>query len=97
MRGNSINPHTVKKDIARRGRLESANNSECGCFAAPTRTQQCEEFFIVYIEVDIIENKLVVKRHDDGFDLNKAIGAEFVITKPSEGRGELILFANRIS
>ena len=44
---NVIDPHTVKKNVPLCGRLKTANDTKCGGFAAPTGTQQCEEFLIV--------------------------------------------------
>ena len=60
---NSINPHTVKKNIARGGRLKTTNDSECGGLAAPAGTQQCEEFLVVDIQIDSIQHHFAVKGH----------------------------------
>ena len=44
---NIIDPHAVKKNVPLCGRLKTANDTKCGGFAAPTGTQQREEFLIV--------------------------------------------------
>ena len=48
---DSINPHTVKKDVSRRRGREAANDPErCG-FAASAGTKQCEELFVINVEI----------------------------------------------
>jgi hypothetical protein len=74
MRRDIINPHTIEKDISRGLPLETANNPErCG-FAAPTRTQQCEEFFVIDIEIYVLQNILIVKRHRTIHQANQLFG-----------------------
>ena len=48
---NVINPHTVEQDVSRhRGREAADNTQRCG-LAAAAGSKQCEEFFVVDIEV----------------------------------------------
>ena len=44
---NRVNPHAVKKNIPGGGLLKTAYNTKRGGFAAPTGTQQREEFLVV--------------------------------------------------
>ena len=46
---NIIDPHAVKKNVPLCGRLKTADDTERGGFAAPTGTQQREEFLIVNV------------------------------------------------
>ena len=46
---NRVNPHAVKKNIPGGGLLKTAYNTKRGGFAAPTGTQQREEFLVVDI------------------------------------------------
>ncbi len=58
-----INPHAVKKHVARGGRLKTADNAQRRGFAAPGGAEQREEFLIVDIQVDVIQNDVLVKLH----------------------------------
>ena len=74
MRRDIINPHTVKGDVSRRGRRETADNPQrCGLSTA-AGAQKCEEFRIVDIQIDVIENQLVVKRHAEVPQANQLFG-----------------------
>ena len=74
MRRDIINPHTVKGDVSRRGCRETANNPQrCG-LATAAGAQKCEEFGIVDVEIDVIENQLVVKRHAEIPQANQLFG-----------------------
>ena len=74
MRRDIINPHTVKGDVSRRGRRETADNPQrCGLSTA-AGAQKCEEFRIVDIQIDVIENQLVVKRHAEIPQANQLFG-----------------------
>ena len=74
MRRDIINPHTVKGDVSRRGCRETANNPQrCG-LATAAGAQKCEEFRIVDIQIDVIENQLVVKRHAEVPQANQLFG-----------------------
>ena len=74
MRRDIINPHTVKGDVSRRGRRETADNPQrCG-LATAAGAQKCEEFRIVDIQIDVIENQLVVKRHAEVPQANQLFG-----------------------
>ena len=61
--GNVINPHTVEQDVSRRGGREAADNAQRGGFTAPAGSEQCEEFLVVDIQIDVIEYRFAVKRH----------------------------------
>jgi hypothetical protein len=63
VRRSIVNPHAVEKDVSGGWPLETAYNPERGGFAAPARAQQCEEFFIVNMEIQAVQNNLTVKRH----------------------------------
>ena len=54
VRRDIIDPHSVEKHVSRRGCNEAADYSQRGCFAAAGRPQQCEEFLVVDIEVNIV-------------------------------------------
>ena len=58
-----IDPHTVKKDIARGGRLKTTDDAKRGGLAAPAGTQQCEEFLVVDIQIDAVQHHFPVKGH----------------------------------
>ena len=74
MRRNVIDPHTVKGDVSRRGRREAANDPQRRGLATAAGAKQCEEFGIVDIQIDVIENQLVVKRHAEIPQANQLFG-----------------------
>ena len=63
MRRNIINPHAVKKYVPLGRRLKTTDDTKRGCLAAPTGTQQREEFLIVDIKVDVVKDHVAVKGH----------------------------------
>ena len=63
MRRNIINPHAVKKYVPLGRRLKTTDNTKRGRLAAPTGTQQREEFLIVNIKVDVVKDHIAVKSH----------------------------------
>ena len=64
MRRNVINPHAVKKHVAGGRLLKAADDTERRGFAAPGGTEQREEFLVVDIKVDMVQNDVVVKFHE---------------------------------
>ena len=60
---DSIDPHAVKQHVAGGRRLETANDPQRRCFAAPTWAQQREELLVLNGQINIVEHDLVVERH----------------------------------
>ena len=74
MRRNVIDPHTVKGHITGSGRSKPADDPQrCG-LAAAAGPKQCEEFGIVNVKIDVVENQLVVKRHAEIPQANQLFG-----------------------
>ena len=69
-----VDPLAVEGHIAACGRGETADDPQCGSLAAPTGAKQREEFGIVDVKIDVIENQLVVKRHAEIPQANQLFG-----------------------
>ena len=69
-----VDPLAVEGHIAAGGRGETADDPQCGGLAAPTGAKQREEFGIVDVKIDVIENQLVVKRHAEIPQANQLFG-----------------------
>ena len=66
-----INPHTVKQHVAARRLEKAADDTQRRRFAAARGPEQCEEFTVVEIDVDRIEDGLAVKIHPAIYQPNK--------------------------
>ena len=69
-----IDPRAVEGHVAACGRGEPSDDPQCGGLAAPTGAKQREEFGIVDVKIDVIENQLVVKRHAEIPQANQLFG-----------------------
>ena len=74
MRRNVIDPHTVKGHITGCGRGKPTDDPQRGGLAAPAGPKQREEFGIVDVKIDVVENQLVVKRHAEIPQANQLFG-----------------------
>ena len=74
MRRDIIDPLAVKGHVAACGRGKPAYDTQRRGLAAPTGAQQREEFGIVDVKIDVIENQLVVKRHAEIPQANQLFG-----------------------
>ena len=74
VRRNVVDPHPVKGHITGCRRCKPADDAQrCGLTTA-AGPKQCEEFGIVDVEIDVIENQLVVKRHAEIPQANQLFG-----------------------
>ena len=71
---NVIDPHTVKGNITGSGRSKPADDPQRRGLATAAGAKQCEEFKIVDVKIDVIENQLVVKRHAEIPQANQLFG-----------------------
>ena len=71
---NVINPHTVEQDVSGRRSREAANDPQRGGLTAPAGSEQCEEFFVIDIKIDVIQYRFVVKRHAQVPQANQLFG-----------------------
>ena len=71
---NIINPHAVKQNVPGGRRQKTTDNTERGCFAAPTGTQQREEFLIIDIQIDVIQHDGIIVVHDTVGQTNEFFG-----------------------
>ena len=74
VRRDIINPHTVEEHVAARRLEETADDAQRGSFAAARGAEQCEEFTVVEVDVDRIEDGLAVKIHPAIYQPNKFLG-----------------------
>ena len=74
MRRNVIDPHTVKGHITGSGRGKPTDDAQRRGFATAAGSKQCEEFGIVDVKIDVVENQLVVKRHAEIPQANQLFG-----------------------
>ena len=74
VRRNVVDPHPVKGHITGCGCCKPADDTQRRGLAAAAGPKQCEEFGIVDIKVDVIENQLVVKRHAEVPQANQLFG-----------------------
>ena len=65
--GHIIDFGTVKKHLSGSGFQKPADEAQGRRFAAAAGTQQCQKFFVVDVEIDVIQDDVVVK-------LDKAVG-----------------------
>ena len=68
------NFRAVKIYCAGRGCEKTADNTQRGGFAASAGTQQRQKFAIINCKIQMIENKLVVKRHAAVYKANQLFG-----------------------
>ena len=61
---NVINPHAVEEHIAGGGLLKAADDTKCRGLATPGGAKQREEFLVIDIKVDVVQNDVVVKFHE---------------------------------
>ena len=65
---------TVKVYCTGCGCEKTADNTQCGGFAASAGTKQRQKFAIINCKIQVIENKLVVKRHAAIYKANQLFG-----------------------
>ena len=63
VRRNIINPHTVEKHIPGGRLLKTTDDTQGGRLAATAGAEQCEEFLVIDIQVDGVQDDLVVEHH----------------------------------
>ena len=72
--GYIIDALAVEKHISGCGVQETANDPQCGSFAAAGGTQQREKFFVIKIEVDTIKYPFSVELHNKILESDQLFG-----------------------
>ena len=63
--GKVVDPFSVEIHISCVGRFESADDTQSGCFAATGGTQQGDEFLVMDLQMQVVQNGFSVKRLRD--------------------------------
>ena len=71
---NVINPHTVEQDVSGRRSREAANDPQRGGLTAPAGSEQCEEFLVIDIKIDVIQYRFIVVHHAEIPQANQLFG-----------------------
>ena len=73
--GQIVDPLAVEQHIAGCRRQKAADNPEHGRLSAAAGPQQCEEFLVVDVQIDVVENRLsVLECHSEIREANELFG-----------------------
>ena len=73
--GQIVDPFAVEQHVAGRRGQKTADDPEHGRLSAAAGPQQCEEFLVVDVQVDVVENRLsVLECHSEIREANELFG-----------------------
>ena len=92
--GQIVDPFAVEQHVAGRRGQKTADDPEHGRLSAAAGPQQCEEFLVVDVQVDVVENRLsVLECHSEIREANELFGhvsspisKKFVCVEPCRSR-----------